>query len=251
LDVKTNLNFAGPTGEKIGMATFSHSLSLKNISFHYPNGHVALQNISMTIRKGQKIGIVGNSGEGKTSLLLIFLQLLKQTEGEILVDDAVIPDENSWRKLLGYVPQNPYIVDGTISENIAFGISSGRIDKSKILSIVDDLDLTELIQQLPDGIDSKIGERGAKLSGGQKQRLAIGRALYSDASILLLDEVTNQVHLSVELEIMKVLDRLSDRKKTIIMVTHRIADESFFDTIYRLEKGALYQQAFNNVSYTE
>jgi ATP-binding cassette, subfamily B, bacterial PglK len=221
--------------------TFNHSISLKNISFHYPNGPSVLKDVSLTIQKGTKVGIIGKSGEGKTSLLLILLRLLRETSGEILVDNKLIADA-SWKKILGYVPQNPYIIDGSLAENIAFGVPISDINREKILGLIKDLDLGELLQYSSEGIDARIGERGAKLSGGQKQRLAICRALYADASILLLDEVTSQIHSSIELEIMNLLDRLALKKTTIILVTHKIARENFFDAIYKLEKGALIQE---------
>jgi len=217
---------------------FKRDITFRNVSFKYPEGPVALSNISLTIRKGEKVAITGNSGEGKTTFLLVLLRLLKETEGQVLVDDKPLMDVNGWRKILGYVPQDPYIVDGTLCENIAFGIPATQIDRSKIRQIVDDLDMEDLVRQLPNGIDSRIGERGAKLSGGQKQRLAIARALYADADILLFDEATNQVHGSLESEIMELLDHIAGRKKTIIMITHK-AQTHFFDTVYHLEKGRL------------
>ena len=238
-------NLSPSTLEPQTPVSFNNSIFLKNISFEYPSGPIALQNISLTIRKGEKIGIIGKSGEGKTTLLLILLRFLKETSGEILVDGKSIPDDTNWRKLLGYVPQSPYIIDGTLCENIAFGIPTDNVDRPKILHLIRELEMDDLVQQLPDGIDSRIGERGAKLSGGQRQRLAICRALYADASILLLDEATNQVHSSVELEIMKLLDRLVCQKKTIIVVTHKIARKNFFDAIFRLEKGVLSEETFD------
>jgi ATP-binding cassette, subfamily B, bacterial PglK len=221
---------------------FQHSISFHNISFQYPKGPVTLKNISIKIRKGEKVGIIGKSGEGKTSLLLILLRFLSETTGEILVDGEKLSSDTAWRMLVGYVPQNPYILDVTLCENIAFGIPTSKINRKKIFQLIDDLDMRELVNQLPNGIDSRIGERGSTLSGGQKQRLAIARALYTDASILLLDEITNQVHASVEQEIINLLDRLADQKKTIIMVTHKIPRTDFFTSIYRLEGGMLYDQ---------
>ena len=217
---------------------FNDSISFRNVSFQYPSGPVALKNISFTIRKGEKVGITGNSGEGKTTLLLLLLRFFKQTEGEILVDGGLIRNENSWRKLLAYVPQNPYIVDGTLSENIAFGISPNEINRNKVLQIIDDLDLNDVVRQLPGGIDSRIGERGSKLSGGQRQRIAIARALYADVEILLFDEATNQVHSSLESDILDLLNYISRKNKTIIMVTHKI-QANFFDSIFHLEKSAM------------
>jgi ATP-binding cassette, subfamily B, bacterial PglK len=236
LEVNQNLNSV--LSDTFPALTFNHSILVKNVSFQYPDGPVAFSNISFTIRKGEKVAITGNSGEGKTTLLLVLLRLLKETEGQILVDDKLLIDVNGWRKILGYVPQDPYIVDGTLYENIAFGIPAAQIDRSKILQIVHDLDMDDLVRQLPKGLDSRIGERGATLSGGQKQRLAIARALYADAHILLLDEATNQIHGSLESEIMELLARVAGKKKTIIMVTHKVPT-NFFDTVYHLEKGRL------------
>lgn len=237
-ELQVNLDLNPVLPETFPAVTFNRAISFKNVSFKYPDGPVAFDNISFTIQKGEKVAITGNSGEGKTTLLLVLLRLLKETEGQILVDDKLLVDENGWRKILGYVPQDPYIVDGTFCENIAFGIPATQIDRSKLLQIVDDLDMSDLVRQLPKGLDSRIGERGAKLSGGQKQRMAIARALYADADILLFDEATNQVHGSLESEIMELLAHIAGRKKTIIMVTHKV-QTNFFDTVYHLEKGRL------------
>jgi ABC-type multidrug transport system fused ATPase/permease subunit len=225
---------------------FESSISLRNIFFKYPNGPMALQDLSLTINKGDKIGIIGNSGEGKTTLLLVLLRLLKETSGEILIDGKCPSSETSWKQLIGYVPQSPYIVDGSICENIAFGIPPAEIDRVKVTNLLSVLELNDFVRHLPSGIDTRIGERGAKLSGGQKQRLAIGRALYIDAPVLLLDEVTNQIHAAAELEIMNVLEKLSNDKKTIVMVTHKIPRHNFFDSIYRLEKGKLYEEVITH-----
>jgi ABC-type multidrug transport system fused ATPase/permease subunit len=219
---------------------FTETVELRNISFQYPDGPNALDRISMTIRKGEKIAITGASGEGKTTTLLILLGFLKQTEGELLVDRKLIEDKSAWLNLIGYVPQNPYILDGTVAENIAFGIPHENIDEKKIANLINDLALNDLIHNLPNGIDTRIGERGAKLSGGQRQRIAIARALYADTDILLLDEITNQVHATLELEILDLLNQIAGKKKTIIMVMHK-APKGFFDAIYNLQKGTLQQ----------
>jgi ABC-type multidrug transport system fused ATPase/permease subunit len=218
--------------------TFNHSISFEKVSFRYQDGPVALNDISFTIRKGEKIAITGDSGEGKTTLLLVLMRLLKESEGRILVDGSVPVDETGWRRFLGYVPQNPYIIDGTLCENIAFGVSVSEIDRSEILRILDDLGMSDLVRQLPEGIDSRIGERGAKLSGGQRQRIALARALYANAEIIILDEATNQVHASLELEIMDLLNNNPSEKKTIIMVTHKV-QTNFYDNVYYLHKGRL------------
>ena len=231
-DSRAAINYASPP------LTFNRDIKFRNVSFKYPEGPVALSNISLTIRKGEKIAITGNSGEGKTTFLLVLLRMLQEMEGQVLVDDDPLTDVNGWRKISAYVPQDPYILDGTLCENIAFGISPPEIDRSQILQIIEGLGLNDLVRQLPKGIDSRIGERGAKLSGGQKQRIAVARALYANAEIIILDEATNQMHATLELEIMDLLDKIAIVKKTIIIVTHKVRTD-FFDTVYHLENGRL------------
>ena len=226
--------------------SFKDTIELRNLSFGYSKEATTLQDISLRIRKGEKVGLTGVSGGGKTTLLLILLRFLKESGGKILIDDKPVDDDLAWRSLFGYVPQSPYILDGSIAENIAFGVAVGQSDRKKIQQLLNDLGLSEMVSQLPDGIDAQIGERGVKLSGGQRQRLAIARVLYADTEILLLDEVTNQVHTFMEKEILNILDDLSTKKKTIIMVTHHISNAGFFDSVYALENGILHEMAFQS-----
>jgi ATP-binding cassette, subfamily B, bacterial PglK len=225
---------------------FRDIIDLRNVSFGYSEQERTLDNISLSIRKGEKVALTGVSGGGKTTLLLILLRFLKETTGELLIDGNRINDDRAWRRLLGYVPQNPYVLDGSIAENIAFGIPHELIDRNKVEQLLADLGLSEMVNQLINGIDTQIGERGIKLSGGQRQRLAIARVLYTDAEILLLDEITNQVHTFMEKEILNILNDLSLKKKTIIMVTHHINNSEFFDNIYSLENGRLKERALQN-----
>jgi ATP-binding cassette, subfamily B, bacterial PglK len=218
---------------------FMQKLELKNVSFGYNEKRNILQDINLSIEKGMKVAITGKSGEGKTTLLLILLNFIRNYKGEILIDGTSARHDTSLQKIIGYVPQNPLILDATISENIAFGVAGDKIDKQKVLQLMDALDLTDLLRHSPNGIDTVVGERGAKLSGGQRQRIAIARALYTNAEILLLDEITNQVHEALEQDIMKLLDSLAVQQKTIIMVTHKRPEPDFFDAIYVLEKGKL------------
>jgi len=219
--------------------SFEKSIELRNISVRYKGGPHILHEAGLIISKGEKIALTGKSGEGKTTLLLLLIGFLKSDAGEILIDGKKIEPGRSWRAFMGYVPQNPYILDGSLAENVAFGVSHSQIDRQKILRLMNDLGLMDLVKQLPHGLDEQIGERGVKLSGGQRQRLAIARALYADASILVLDEVTNQVNLAIELEIMDLLDDLAKKGKTILMVTHKIARQDFFDSIYTLTGGKI------------
>jgi ATP-binding cassette, subfamily B, bacterial PglK len=227
--------------------SFNDSIDLRNISFAYLGQGKTLDNVSLCIRKGEKVALTGVSGGGKTTLLLILLRFLKESTGELMIDGNRINNDRAWRRLLGYVPQNPYVLDGSIAENIAFGIPQDLVDRKKIHQLLDDLGLADMVNQQTNGIDTQIGERGVKLSGGQRQRLAIARVLYADAEILLLDEITNQVHTFMEKEILNILHNLSLKKKTIVMVTHHITNSQFFDSIYTLESGTLREIALQNV----
>jgi ABC-type multidrug transport system fused ATPase/permease subunit len=219
---------------------FTDTLELKNISIGYPERPQTLSQLSLSIRKGEKIAITGASGEGKTTLLLVLFGFLQPERGEVLVDGKPVQDLHAWQRLIGYVPQNPYLLDGTIAENIAFGVPPETIDVEKIQKIIDKLGLKTLVQQLKNGIHTLIGERGVELSGGQRQRLALARALYANVKILLLDEVTNQVEGKLESEIMDLLQDLSGEGVTIIMVTHR-AKDNFFDAILELKNQKLHR----------
>ena len=149
-------------------------------------------------------------------------------------------------KLFVYVPQNPYILDGTILENIAFGLDTSEINREKIQQIITDLDLEETIDQLPQGLDTPIGERGIKLSGGQRQRLAIARALYFNAEILLLDEVTSQLDAATEKEILDTLEKVTRQSKTILMITHHTNLLNQFSRVLLLENGDIHEQHQRN-----
>jgi ABC-type multidrug transport system fused ATPase/permease subunit len=217
---------------------FQTRLELRNINFSYPGRQEVFRGANLTIDRGSKIALTGKSGEGKTTLLLILLGFIGNYKGDLLIDGKKI-EPTSMRSILGYVPQNPYLLDGSVLENIAFGIDPVKINRDKVESIIHDLDLHELIAKMPHGIDTTVGERGIKLSGGQRQRIALARALYADADILLLDEVTNQVHAAIEHEILALIGRLAVQGKTIIMVTHKLVDPNFFDAVYKLDKGML------------
>ncbi len=220
---------------------FRRAIELKNISFQYPDGVPVLYDASLTIHKGEKIALIGKSGSGKTTVLLLLLQFLKGNSGKILLDGIEIGENNliEWRKIFSYVPQSPYILDGTIVENIAFGFSTGEINHEKIRQLIKDLDLEEMIGQLPNGLLTQIGEKGVRLSGGQRQRIAIARALYADAEVLLFDEITNQLDAHTEQEIIETLAKITHQNKTIVMITHHQHLLKEFDRILSLENGTI------------
>lgn len=217
---------------------FLNTISIENINFQYPTAsEKTLSNFNLFIQKGQSIGILGPSGSGKSTFVNIFLGLLHPQSGTIKVDDINISNDlNSWRNIIGYVPQSIYLIDDTIISNIAFGIKPEEVDKNRINEVVHLAQLTSLIEQLPDGLNTNVGERGVKISGGQLQRIGIARALYNNPSILVLDESTSALDNFTEKEIMKSVELLLSKSITVIIIAHRLTTLEQCDIIYRLEK---------------
>lgn len=218
------------------------SISFKQVSFFYENVEKpALKNLNYTIKKGSSIGLVGSTGAGKTTLVDLILGLLIPTRGEFKVDNQIIDEKNirQWQKSLGYVPQDIYLVDASISENIALGISSEKIDQSQVekcaqLAQVHDF----IIEELPQGYQTQVGERGVRLSGGQRQRIGIARALYHDPEVLVFDEATSALDNVTEKAVIEAVNVLS-HKKTIIMIAHRLSTVKNCDQIIYLEQGEI------------
>jgi ABC-type multidrug transport system fused ATPase/permease subunit len=239
LDGLTNL----PKKEEhpASLLPFTKTIEMKDISFQYPDREKILHSVSVVIHKGEKIALVGKSGEGKTTILMLLLQFLHGSGGKLLLDGVEINRNNvsEWRKIFAYVPQSPYILDGTIAENVAFGFSAEGINWERIQELIRDLELEDMIGQFPEGLSTQVGEKGIKLSGGQRQRVAIARALYAEAEVLLLDEVTNQLDAESEQEIIKTLERIALQKKTILMITHHAHLFNRFDRVLTLENGTI------------
>ena len=227
--------------------SFTSTIEMRNLRFSYADGPLIIKDASLAIAKHEKILITGKSGSGKTSLLLILLRFVNELSGEIFIDGRKLEIENtiSWRKLFGYVSQNPVILDATISENIAFGISYELINQDQVIKLITDLDLQDWLTGLPDGLQTIIGEKGIKISGGQRQRLAIARALYQGAEILLLDEITNQLDKETRKEIILTLNKGILQNKTIIMVSHHAEEIDVFDSIYELLDGQFVKTSQN------
>jgi ATP-binding cassette, subfamily B, bacterial PglK len=222
---------------------FSSNIELRNICFRYEENSLILQNASLMIQKGERVILTGPSGAGKTSLFLILMRFMNEDSGEILVDGEKIMDINvgNWRRLIGYVPQNPFILDATIAENIAFGVSVEEIDMTKVSRLIRELNLDSWLANQKHGLNTVIGEKGSRISGGQKQRLAIARALYHDAEILLLDEITNQLDKQTEIEVLHALNGLADERKTVLLITHRPELWQSFDIFYELREGKFHK----------
>ena len=223
---------------------FQHEIQLQDVSFKYTDTkRFALNNISMTIKKGDVVGIIGASGAGKSTFVDIITGLLVPTQGKIFIDKTELktyPQRMTWITKIGYVPQTPYIFDGTIAENIAYDYDTCNIDMDFVLKCCHMAAMDDFLDELPRGIDSYIGERGIRLSGGQRQRVSIARALYQKPELLIFDEATSALDSGNEKDIQKTIYRLR-KKQTIIIVAHRLTTVKACDIIYNFEKATLKQ----------
>ena len=225
--------------EKLG---FQNQILIENLVFKYPNAETnALNSISMMIEKGHSIGLIGKSGSGKTTLVDVLMGLLSPQSGDILVDDvSVYTKLRAWQNLIGYVPQSIFLIDDTLERNIAFGVPDNQIDHERLTKAVAAAQLTEVIERLPMGLNTAVGERGVLLSGGQRQRVGIARALYHEKEILVFDEATAALDNETENLITDATKSLSG-SKTIIIIAHRLSTIEHCDRIYRLEHGEITQ----------
>jgi ATP-binding cassette, subfamily B, bacterial PglK len=219
---------------------FSKQIVLDKISYRYPEGaNDALNQVSLLLKKGESIGLIGRSGAGKTTLVDVILGLLTPQSGDIKVDGiSVYPNLRSWQNLIGYVPQSIFLIDDTLERNIAFGVPDHLIDQDKLSQAIQVAQLTELVEQLPEGISTVIGERGVRLSGGQRQRIGIARVLYHDRQILILDEATAALDNETESLVSEAVKALGG-SKTIILIAHRLTTLEHCERIYVVEKGQI------------
>ena len=213
--------------------SFEKEIAISNLSYTYPEGKRVLKEFDCTIRKGEYIGIRGSSGIGKSTLFNLLLGFLKPDGGEIRIDGVLLSAENRklWHRRIGYVPQGVFILDGTLAENVALGCCD--ISKEKVKRILRQVRLDEWVDELPLGIDTLLGESGARLSGGQKQRVGIARALYKEADILLLDEATSALDTATECEINEMICGLRNdyRGLTVLSIAHRESSLAFCNRI--------------------
>ncbi len=214
---------------------FTNSIKFSNVHFSYNKTTKVLNNINLTINKGQTIGFIGESGSGKSTLVDLLLGLYQPTQGQILIDGVENTQYGkSWRSQIGYVSQSVYLIDDTIKANIAFGVSDDKIDNNKIEQVLRQVQLYDFVLTLKNGINSKVGERGVQISGGQKQRIAIARALYNDPSIIIFDEATSALDTQIESQVINSLMSYKGNK-TIIMIAHRVNTLSQCDQIFNLK----------------
>ena len=215
-------------------------ISVEDVIFMYQNTHKKVINkINLKIKKGESVGFIGKSGSGKSTLIDLILGLLEVNKGAILIDGININDINqSWQKNIGYVPQSIYLTDDTLQKNIALGIPEDQIDEKAIRRAMKQAQLNDFIQDLEEGIDTYVGERGVRLSGGQRQRIGIARAMYHNPSVLVLDEATSALDSATEKNVMEAVYLLKG-EITIIIIAHRLSTLNGVDRIYHLDKGNL------------
>ena len=217
---------------------FENSIELINVSYSYPSGECVLSNISLTIRKGEKIGIIGASGSGKTTLLDVVMGLLIPSSGEIKVDDLIIRGKylQGWRSKIAHVPQSLYLADASIAENIAFGVPKSQIQYDKVIKCAEFARIDKVVNQWPAKYHTNVGERGSRLSGGQRQRIGVARALYKNASIILFDEATSALDGETESQVMESIEGI-DGSITVIMIAHRLSTLQGCSKIVQIERG--------------
>ena len=221
---------------------FNESIKLKNIFYAYPkSSKTALKNVNLTIPAYASVGIVGETGSGKTTVIDLILGLLEAQEGALEVDNKIINNENraAWQSLIGYVPQQIYLADTSVSENIAFGLDVKEIDHKKVERAAKIANLHEfIINELPSQYQTAIGERGVRLSGGQRQRIGIARALYHEPKLLIFDEATSALDNTTERSVMEAIYN-EDFKTTKILIAHRLSTVKKCDKIFLFDKGEL------------
>ena len=235
-DLKSKKN-TGIVDSSFDSEDFS-TLKLHDIFYRYPGAnYFSCENISLEIKKGESIGIIGKSGSGKTTILDIILGLLESQSGKILFNNVQLSKRiNNWRSKVAYIPQDVFLIDGTIKENISLGEAKDSVDNFRMNKSIKQARLLDIINKLPNGIDTKIGENGARISGGQKQRIALARAFYYGREILIMDEATSSLDKETEKEIVSEIKDLHGIK-TMIVIAHRMSTVAYCDRIYKLDDG--------------
>ena len=218
---------------------FKDSINLSNVDFKYNKSKFILKNINLSIKKNQFLAISGESGSGKSTLLKIVLGLLEPTSGNISLDDqSILLNKNQWQEKISFVPQDVFILDNTLIENITLEKNKNKINFEKLESVINFSNLKNFIEELPNGYNTILGDKGSKISGGQKQRIGIARALYSNSEIIIFDESTSSLDEKTEAKIFENIKKLKE-SKTIIFVTHRKTIKEYCDDFYLLENNIL------------
>lgn len=228
--------------------SFKDSIELIQVNFSYDSkSKPALSNINIQIKHGSRIGIIGKTGSGKSTLIDVIMGLLQPNSGTFSVDGHPLQQSmlGSWRRNVAHVPQSIFLTDGTIRENIAFGIPENEIDNAKVKSAAENACIMDFVEKLPNGLNTPIGERGIMLSGGERQRIGIARALYKDSELIVLDEATSALDSQTEQRVISSIESMPQRK-TMIMVAHRLSTVQNCDTIYVLDQGEIVKHGAAN-----
>lgn len=217
-------------------------LWLDDVSYHYPNApHASVKNVTLQIHRGAKIGIIGGTGAGKTTLADIILGLLSPTEGRLIADGVPVTETNlrAWQQSVGYVPQDIFLTEASVAENVALGEEKATIDQKRVEEASRIARLDEFVRSdLPESYNTKIGERGVRLSGGQRQRIGIARALYKDADLIVFDEATSALDNATESDVLTSIESLPG-DKTVVMIAHRLSTVRTCDQIILMENGRI------------
>ncbi len=229
-----------PDGGRSRVGEFNATLALEDVSFDYEgSAQRVLRSLSLDISVGSAIGIVGPTGSGKSTLLDIMTGLLEPSSGKVTVDGVDIRgDLAGWQNQIGFVPQNVFLLDDSLQQNIAIGVAAADVDQGRMAEVIEAAQLTNFVDALPEGLDAVVGERGVRISGGQRQRIAIARALYTAPSLLILDEGTSALDGETEAALMRALESYG-AQMTVIMVAHRFSSLRFCEGIVVLEGGAI------------
>ena len=221
---------------KLQVTKLQDKIVLDHITYAYPNTEKNIfTDAHMEVKKGQSVGIMGPSGAGKSTIVDILLGLLHVQEGSITCDGVNIFDNyGDWLSKIGYIPQSIYLIDESIRDNIAFGIDADRIDDKRIWEVLEEAQLKEFVKELPEGLDTTIGDRGVRISGGQRQRLGIARALYHNPEILVFDEATSALDSDTEKAVMDAINSFHGRK-TMVIIAHRLNTIAKCDVIYKVD----------------
>lgn len=242
MDVETTVPIELGSPVTVAQHPLQSEISFRNVTFFYGPDEPALRSITFEIRKGERIGIIGQTGSGKSTLLDVLMGLLEPQEGSILIDGVPLTEVNrsDLQRQIGHVPQSIYLADTSVAFNIAFGEAPEQVDLERVRSAAAEAHILEFVESLPDGFDTVIGERGVRLSGGQRQRVGLARAFYKNKRLLILDEATSALDDATEASVMRTIAGLGD-DVTVVMIAHRLSTLSDCGRILRMQGGRIIQ----------
>jgi ATP-binding cassette subfamily B protein len=230
--------------ELVQPITFERDIKLNNLSFQYAKqSPMVLKGVDITIAKGSRVGFIGSTGSGKSTLVDVAMSLLQPTQGTLDIDGQAITPANqrAWHAHLAHVPQSIFLADSSIAENIAFGVPRALIDMQRVQLAAQQAQIAKTIEGWQDGYETFVGERGVRLSGGQRQRIGIARALYKQANVIIFDEATSALDNATEREVMQAIDSLGS-ELTVLIVAHRLSTLKHCTHIVELSQGQVVRQ---------